>query len=509
MESFELSMQEIKLEFPGVMAIKEGALTIKSGEVHALIGANGAGKSSMMKVLCGYYDHWSGSMSLNGNSIEIRSIQDAKTLKIETVYQEVDVALIPYLSVAENIMIDALTQDMQGKTFVNWKAIYKEATKILDALNLSIDVTQNVESCTLAEKQMILIARSVSRACHVLILDEPTAPLSNTEAKELFRVVDDLKAQGVAIVFISHRLPEIFEMCDHITIMRDGKTVATLGVDETHEAQVVELMLGRTFESSFPKHTVSFGDVALELSNVSDDQMIKDINLHVRKGEIIGIAGLVGAGKTELCKTIFGVHPLKGGAVKKDGALLKIKDPSDAVNSGLALIPEERRKEGIMLSASIKENMTMAHLGAYAQFGFVNQKQEVQAVNAMIDELAIKVKHQSQNILELSGGNQQKVVVGKWLLSDADCFIFDEPTKGVDIGAKKDMFELIGGLVSQGKSVIYASCENNELLGITDRIYIMYDGKIVKEVLTHETTEDEILYYSAGGTSYECEQKTA
>ncbi|MBS3990922.1 MAG: sugar ABC transporter ATP-binding protein [Erysipelothrix sp.] len=503
MNNFELSMRNITIEFPGVKALNEAKLDVRHGEIHALIGANGAGKSTMMKVLSGSYTHWTGDMFLNGEHINIRSVKDAKSLGIETVYQEVDVALIPYLSVAENIMIDEMIMDMHGKHFVNWKEISNKAKAVLKKLNVNLRVNKKVEHCTLAEKQMVLIARSISRNCKLLILDEPTAPLSNKEADELFRIVKDLRDQGVAIVFISHRLPEIFSLCDHITIMRDGKHIVDMLIKDTNQKQVVEFMLGRSFEENYPKYEAEIGDIAFEVVSLSDRKMLKDISMHVRKGEIVGIAGLVGAGKTELCKALFGAESILSGQIKKDGQVISIKNPTQAVRHKLALVPEERRKEGVLVAESVYKNLTLPSIQQFSKYMFMLLSKERKVAKEMIHDLGIKTPTENQKVKNLSGGNQQKVVVGKWLIADADLYIFDEPTKGVDVGAKKDIFELIGRLVNQGKSVIYASCENAELLSITDRIYVMYDGRIVQEVKTKDASEDEILYYSAGGNNYE------
>lgn len=503
MSKFELSMRNISIEFPGVKALNEAQFDVRHGEIHALIGANGAGKSTMMKVLSGSYTHWTGEMYLNGEQINIRSVVDAKNLGIETVYQEVDVALIPYLSVAENIMIDKMIMDMNGKHFVDWKAVSNQAKEVLKRLNVSLKVNKKVEHCSLAEKQMVLIARSISRDCKLLILDEPTAPLSTKEAEELFRVVRDLRDSGVAIVFISHRLPEIFSLCDHITIMRDGKHISDMLIKETNEKQVVEAMLGRSFEENYPKYDADIGDVSFEVRSLTDKKILKDVSMNVRKGEIVGIAGLVGAGKTEFCKAIFGAESIVSGEIYKDQQRISIKNPTLAVKAKLALVPEERRKEGVLVSETVFKNLTLPSISQFSRYMFMLFGKEKKISKEIIRELGIKTPSENQKVKNLSGGNQQKVVVGKWLIADADVYIFDEPTKGVDVGAKKDIFELIGRLVNQGKSVIYASCENSELLSITDRIYVMYDGQVVKEVMTKDASEDEILYYSAGGKNYE------
>lgn len=495
-----LEMKDISIEFPGVKALKNVNFTTKTGTTHALVGANGAGKSTLMKVLSGAYNHYTGDIFIGGEKVDIRSPKDAKDYGIQIVYQEVDTALIPYLTVAENIMLDSMVNDMGKKQFVNWKEIHENAAAVLKRLNLKLSTKKIVSELTLAQKQMVLIARAISKQCRFLILDEPTAPLSNSETEELFRVVRDLKKNNVGIIFISHRLPELFEICDDVTVMRDGEFVANKKISETNQNQIVEYMLGRKFDENFPKYEVNIGDKAFEVKGLSDREKVKDINLYVRTGEIVGIAGLVGAGKTELCNALFGASHVTSGERVLNGKKLDVKSPYEAVRSGIALVPEERRKEGILVEESVATNITVTNLGEFCRFGsFLNFKAEKETAKKMINSLGIKTPDENRKVGLLSGGNQQKVAVGKWLITDAMVYIFDEPTKGVDVGAKKDIFELIGQLAKNGKSIIYASCELSEIMGITDRIYVMYDGRIVKELKTSCTNEEEILFYSTGG----------
>ncbi|MCT4595302.1 MAG: sugar ABC transporter ATP-binding protein [Anaeromicrobium sp.] len=499
MKAFKVEMQDISIEFPGVKALKGANFITKGGVVHALIGANGAGKSTLMKILSGAYSHWTGNIIIDGNHVNIRSAKEAKDLGIQIVYQEVDVALIPYLTVAENILVDEMVNGMDGRQFINWKSINKKAQEVLGYLNVDIPIKKKAAELTLAEKQMVLIARAIAQKCSLLILDEPTAPLSKSETDELFRVVEELKEKGVGIIFISHRLPEIFTICDNITIMRDGKFITKMRIKDTDEKEVVEHMLGRSLDESYPKYEVEIGEIALQVKNLKDNKMLKGINLDVRKGEIVGIAGLVGAGKTELCKALFGAEPITSGEIILNGKNLSLKDPNHAVEEGIALVPEERRKEGILVEESVMTNLTLGSLESFSKNSFIQFKKEYDRSWEIIKDLGIKTPNESQKVTYLSGGNQQKVAVGKWLIADADVYIFDEPTKGVDVGAKTDIFHLIGNLVSKGKSVIYATCETQEILGISDKIYVMYDGQIVKELITKDTLEDEILFHSAGG----------
>lgn len=498
----KLEMRNISIEFPGVKALSNVDFMVESGTIHALIGANGAGKSTLMKVLSGAYDHYTGDIYMNEQKADIRSPKTAKELGIDIVYQEVDTALIPYLDVAENIMLDILVNKMRGKHFVNWKEVHRAARKVLERLGIQLDTKTLVQDLALAEKQMVLIARSIAEERQFLILDEPTAPLSTKETEELFRIIRDLAYNhNVGIIYISHRLPELFAICEDITIMRDGEVVKRSKIAEMNSRHVVELMLGRKLEENYKRKPNEIGDKLFEVKNLTDKGgSIKQIDLQLRSSEIIGIAGLVGAGKTELCKTLFGALPVHSGEVWLNNKQIYLQSPYVAVQQGLALVPEERRKEGILVEEPVYSNLSAASLSKFTRiFGFLKPRSERAAAKNMIDSLGIKTPHENQKVALLSGGNQQKVVIGKWLMSEADVYIFDEPTKGVDVGAKQDIFDLIDNLTTMGKGIIYASSELSEVLSITDRIYVMYNGKIVKELITAETNEEEILYYSAGG----------
>lgn len=500
MQKITLDMKDISIEFPGVKALKNVNFTTETGISHALIGANGAGKSTLMKVLSGAYNHYTGEMYFNNEKANIRSPKESMQYGVQIVYQEVDTALIHYLTVAENIMLNDMVESKDKNSFINWGTIYKKSQEILNSMNVKISSKKLVSELTLAEKQMVLIARAISKDCKFLILDEPTAPLSNTETEELFRIVRDLKKKNVGVIFISHRLPELFEICDEITVMRDGEFVVKKNIGDTSQNEIVEYMLGRKMDEQFPPKENTIGEKLFEVKNLSDGQMVSDVSFHVNAGEIVGISGLVGAGKTELCKAIFGATPNVTGERVLKGEALKIREPHEAVKQGIALVPEERRKEGILVSESVAINITVSNLKRFCNANtFLNFGSEKKTAKEMISSLGIKTPSHESKVQNLSGGNQQKVAIGKWLVTDSEVYIFDEPTKGVDVGAKKDIFELIYDLAKAGKAVIYASCELSEILGITDRVYLMYDGKIVKELETSKTNEEEILYYSTGG----------
>lgn len=499
-KQIKLQMKKISIEFPGVKALENVDFLTMTGTSHALIGANGAGKSTLMKVLSGAYGHYTGEIYIDDEPVHIRNPKDAKDLGIQIVYQEVDTALVPYLTVGENIMLDYTVNDMGKKQMVSWGQIHKRSKEILEKMNVKVSSKKLVSELTLAEKQMVLIARAISKTCRFLILDEPTAPLSHSETEELFRIVRNLKLENVGVIFISHRLPELFEICDDITVMRDGEFVVQKSIQDMTQNQVVEYMLGRKLGDQFPKIDIQKGETIFETKNFSDGEKVRDIHIHAKKGEIIGIAGLVGAGKTELCKALFGMGKTNSGDVTLHGKKLRLRSPDEAVRQGIALVPEERRKEGVLVTESVTTNITAVNLKNFCTMNtFLNFKKEKNAAREVIQNLGIKTPSENTKVQNLSGGNQQKVAIGKWLMTDAEVYIFDEPTKGVDVGAKKDIFELIFQLAQRGKCIIYASCELSEMIGITDRVYVLYDGMVAKELLTSETNEEEILFYSTGG----------
>ncbi|MBQ6451030.1 MAG: sugar ABC transporter ATP-binding protein [Solobacterium sp.] len=501
-------MKNIGVEFPGVRALKGVDLTIESQKVTALIGANGAGKSTLMKVLSGVYNHYTGQITIDGKDVEIREPNTAKLLGIETVYQEVDTALEPNLSVAENIMVDYLVNGLGKKQFFNWNYIYKTSQDILDKLGLDdIDNRQLVGTMPLAKKQMVVIARAVLRDCRFLVLDEPTAALSEAETQHLFEIVRDLKNnRGVGVIFISHRLNELFEICDTLTVLRDGNLVLADQplTKETTINDIVQYMLGETYDQVLDRSGRTIGEKVLEVEGLTEfTGKCKDCSFYVRSGEIVGIAGLVGAGKTEMLKTLYAALPVSSGVVKVHGKEISPRIPADAVKAGICMIPEERRKEGLELTMSVAYNLSMATLSKYAQnpMQFLDKKQERVDAVSKVEQLHIATPSIDQQVMFLSGGNQQKVVIGKWIGSDADVFIFDEPTQGIDVGAKQEVYKLCIDLARQGKAVIYCTSETGEILALTDRTYVMYDGQIQKEFNTAETNEQQILVYSTGGTN--------
>lgn len=492
-----LKMTGISLAFPGVQALKQVSFEVKSGEIHALVGANGAGKSTLMKVLSGAETADEGTIRLDGKALSITSPRDAKQIGIDLVQQEVDVALVPYLTVAENICLDLLTDGtMTG--LVSQRRYIQRAKEALATLQAEISVKTRVEELRLAEKQLVLIARALVQERRFLILDEPTAPLSQAETSHLFSVVRRLAERGLGIIFISHRLQELYEICDSISVMRDGQLISRhLLTDITKEA-VVEQMLGRQLTSVVKTSRVNATNVLTVESATNAD--VHDISLTVQAGEVVGIAGLVGAGKTELCKALFGDRPFQEGEVRIGGKAHRLRNPQAAIQAGIGLVPEERRKEGILVADSVAENLTAAAAHDFVnRWGLMDRRKEADQASQWVKELGIKVADVKQEVGQLSGGNQQKVAIGKWLLTDVSVLVLDEPTKGVDVGAKQDIYRLIDGLAQQQKGILYATSEWDELLTVTDRIYVMFDGRIVHETKTADTSEETLLWYATGG----------
>lgn len=494
-----LEMNNINLAFSGFRALSNVAFTLRGGSVHALTGANGAGKSTLMAVLCGTHAHYEGEIVINNQPVSVRSPRDAKLLGIHLVQQEVDVALVPGLSIAENIMLDRLAEPGLG---FSWRAVREQAREALAQLDITLDVRRPIDSCTLAEKQQILLARALSHHCRFLILDEPTAPLDQHESERLFTVVRRLQQQGIGVVFISHRIHELKAICDTLTVLRDGKLIESSPMHDLSGEQIVEKMLGHELSDIFPPKRPPHGEeVLLQVDGLHDEGLLQDISLRLRKGEILGIAGLAGAGKTELCKALFGASKSRLTRGELNSQPWRPRDPADSVLRGLALVPEERRKEGIFIEEPIGMNLAVSAYNSFSRWSLFGHRQAWRWAEEVIARIGIRTTGPAQTLRRLSGGNQQKVAIGKWLRGNANVLIFDEPTKGVDVKAKTDLFTLIDGLARDGKGIIYASGEFSELVGLCDRICVLWDGRIVAEIPGAEAREETLLYYSTGGAA--------
>jgi len=493
-----LEMRNISISFAGFPALRQVDFTLEGGSVHALVGANGAGKSTLMAVLSGTPDHYTGQVTIDGQPVNIRLPHQARDHGIHLVQQEVDVALVPTLNVAENIMLDRLSEPGHWH---NWSQLYLQAQRLTAELGLNIDLRARIESCTLAEKQLILLARALSHKCRFLILDEPTAPLDQAESARLFALVRKLKAAGMAVVFISHRIHELRDICDRMTVLRDGRLVSDDSMDGLSNEHIIEKMIGHQLDDIYPpRRPAHSGETLLQIQGMHDKDKLRDISLRLHRGEILGIAGLAGAGKTELCKALFGATPSQVESGELNGKPWKPKEPHLSVEQGLALVPEERRKEGIFIDEDIPMNLSVTADDTFSRWSIFNRRQSLSWAKDIISRLGIRASGPMQKLARLSGGNQQKVAIGKWLRSESQVLIFDEPTKGVDIKAKTDVFRLIDGLAQQGKGIIYASGEFAELVGLCDRILVLWDGRIVAELDAADVDEETLLVYSTGGT---------
>ena len=492
---YHVEMQNICKIFGGVKALQDVSFQIKAGEIHALVGENGAGKSTLMKILSGAYKRDSGNIYIDGQLTQINKPKDGIDNGISIIYQEF--ALINSLTVAENIFIDKLNDNGQ---LINWKKLRKKAGDVLDSLGFgNIPANKTVSELSVAHQQVVEICKALARKSSVLILDEPTAVLATSEVEQLFKLLNELRAEGVAIIYISHRLDEIFSLCDRITVMKDGTYVGTYETSEMDEKKLVSLMIGRTLESYFPERESNFGQMALTVENIHSGKAVKDVSFEVREGEVLGISGLVGSGRTETMRAIFGADPLDGGRIILSGKEISIKSPMKAVKHGIGMLPEDRKAHGVLLNMPIRNNITLTRLKSFVgPFGVINEKKETAFINEMVKKLAIRAASIENNVSSLSGGNQQKVAISKLLAADCKVLILDEPTRGVDVGAKIEIYKIINELVSQNYAVIMISSEMMEIIGMCDRAIVMRNGSIAAELQKDELTEQNLINYSMG-----------
>ncbi|WP_010493941.1 sugar ABC transporter ATP-binding protein [Paenibacillus elgii] len=496
MTTYLLEMNDISKSFPGVRVLDKVTFNLTGGEVHALMGENGAGKSTLMKILGGIHRRDGGTVILKGTPCEIASPSMAQSLGIAMIHQELN--LIPHLTVMENIFLGReFTYGRSG--MINWGKMRQESVRFLSQLCLSIDPGIIAGELSVGQQQMIEIAKALSMNAEILVLDEPTAALTDREIEALFTVIESLKAKGVGMIYISHRMEEIFRICDRVTVMRDGHTVGTDRVADTNIDKLVKMMVGREIKDRFPKIDVSVGEPKLEVKGLSLPGKLQDISFAVRSGEIVGIAGLMGAGRTELAKALFGVTPARHGEIRVDGRPVAIRKPVDAIRAGIALVTEDRKDEGLLLNLSVKDNISLPNLKDVSSFGFVSRSKETGISERLISQLLIKTPNSEQKVGSLSGGNQQKVVIGKWLETNPQVFILDEPTRGVDIGAKKEIYDLMNQLISRGVAILMISSELPEVLGMSDRILVMHEGRIAGEFARGEATQEKIMHCATGG----------
>jgi ABC-type sugar transport system ATPase subunit len=487
-----LEMQGIGKTFPGVRALEGVQLRVKEGQVHALLGENGAGKSTLIKILSGAYAKDEGQILFEGKPVEIRGPHDAQALGISTIYQEFNLA--NDLTVAENVFLGHLPTKA-GR--VDWSTVKARTREILDALGVEFSVDAPISSLSVAEQQLVEIAKALNRKTRILVMDEPSALLGEKDLENLFRVVRSLQAQGIGIIYISHRLREIFALADEVTILKDGRYISTQRVADVTMDTLVKLMIGRDLKDVYPKRTVELGDVMLEVSGLSQSKLLRDISFELHAGEIVGFAGIVGSGRTELARAIFGADP-SSGEMRIAGKPYKPHSPAAAIRQGVALVTEDRKTQGLFLQLSVRINTTISGLRQLTRLGVINFGKELALVRRMIQELRIKTPTPSFLVVNMSGGNQQKVVLARWLSVGTRIFLMDEPTRGIDVGSKSEIYQIMDELTRQGVGIIMISSELPEVLGMSDRIMVMRQGRIVKELSRAEASEETVMHYAVG-----------
>jgi len=494
-------MKNISKEFPGVKALDNISFNIYEGKVMALLGENGAGKSTLMKILSGVYHMDLGEMFYDGKKIEFKCPRDSQNAGIAIIHQELN--LIPELTIGENIFLGREPVNTLRK--IDWKKLYLDSSALLKKLGIEKDPKEIVGSLSIGDQQMVEIAKALSLNARIIIMDEPTDALTDKEAKSLFNVISELKNDGCCIVYISHRLKEVFEMCDKVTILRDGKFIKEDEVKNLDEDLIIELMVGRKLDEQFPKVEQKTQGVVLEVKGLTN-KLVKNINFNLEKGEILGISGLMGSGRTELAKTIFGDIPYEDGRILIEGKEKRIHSPKEALKAGIAYVSEDRKSQGLVLELSVQENMTLSGLQQFeGHFFRIDRKKEEDIVNEYIHNMTIRTPHNQQLIKNLSGGNQQKASIAKGLITKPKVLILDEPTRGVDVGAKKEIYDLINQFKVEGMSIIIISSELPEILGMCDRILVMHKGSISGEFDRDQATQEKILKCAVGmkGDSYE------
>ncbi|MGI6688854.1 MAG: sugar ABC transporter ATP-binding protein [Christensenellales bacterium] len=481
-------MKNITKVFPGVKALDKVSLAIERGTVHALVGENGAGKSTLIKVIAGIYHQEEGEVFLDGELVNLRTPFESQQKGVSVVHQELKMS--ETLSVAENVFLGNL---MYKGRVVDWKGMRLKAAEMLQELGVPMDVEAAVETLSVAQKQMVEICKAINRNCKVLIMDEPSATLTEKEQVLMFNTIRKLRDAGVTIIYISHRMEEIFDLSDNVSVLRDGKHIATLPVDQVTRDELVSMMVGRTVTNVYPVAQKKPGDVVLEARGLNRRGVLHDISFQLRKGEVLGVAGLVGAGRTELARALLGIDKLDAGEILLHGQSVKIDSFRKAIGLGLSLVPEDRKSQGLVQIATVSRNICMVNMDAASRGFVMDASKERQISMEYVEKLDIVTPDVETEAQYLSGGNQQKVVIAKWLLEDSDIVILDEPTRGIDVGAKSEIHQLIVDLVEQGKSVMMISSELPEVIGMSDRILVIHEGRLVGELVRGEATQEKIM----------------
>lgn len=491
-----VEMKNIHKSFFNVQVLKGVDFDLVPGEIHALMGENGAGKSTLMKILTGIHKSNSGEIHYKGNLTEYHSPKEAEKAGIAVIHQELNI--IPYLTVAENMF---LGKELRRQPFgiLKTKEMNEKTREYLNRLGIDLDPQKEAGDLSVGQQQMIEIARAIAADTEVLIMDEPTAALTDREIETLFTVMNQLRKEGVAIIYISHRMEEIFRMCDRITVLRDGQSIGTKVTSETDFEEIVKMMVGRELGERFPERTAEIGEDRFVVKDLSLEGLFQNISFNVRKGEILGVAGLMGAGRTEIMETIFGARKKTGGRIYMDGKELNIRKPHHAIEAGIGFITEDRKDEGLVLGLTVRENLAIPNLKKLSKSAVIVKQKEKQWTEEMIQKLRIKTSGPEQEVKSLSGGNQQKVVFGKWLGIEPKLLILDEPTRGVDVGAKKEIYSIMNELTEKGFSIIMVSSELPEILGMSDRVMVIHEGKLTAILDKKEASQEKIMEAATGG----------
>ena len=494
-----LQLEGIVKRFPGVVALNGVSLEVRAGETHALLGENGAGKSTLIKTVAGVYHPDTGEIRIDGRPARIRTPHDAQALGISTIYQEFTLA--PDMSVAENVFLGREPLRIRALSIVDRRELIRRTRDVLRALDLQIDPEATVRHLGVAQQQMVEIAKALSLDARLIIMDEPTATLTSHEIDRLFGTIGRLKQRGVAVIYVSHRLEEVKSIADRATILRDGTYVATVPVASTSIDEMIRLMVGRDLKEKFPKVKVVPGDEVLRVEQLARKGVLHDISFTVRRGEIVGIAGLVGSKRTETARAIFGADPIDGGRIFLHGREMTARTPADAIRHRIALVPEDRKRHGIFACLPVRDNVVVSGLRQFSRRGFLDVRRARQRAQEFVSSLRVATPDLDKWVRDLSGGNQQKVVIAKWLNTNAELFLFDEPTRGIDVGGKIEVYRLMGELVSRGAAIVMISSELPEILGMSDRILVMRDGRICGEFDRADATEEKILNCALRGAA--------
>ena len=491
-----LEMENITKSFASNRVLDGVTIQIRPGEVRALMGENGAGKSTLMKILGGIYSADTGTIRIDGKQVEIKSVDDARRYGISFIHQEI--SNVPSMTVAENFFLGHEPKNRFG--MVDYKKMHSATRAALDVLGIKLPTNRLIRGLSIAQQQMLEIARAINENARIIIMDEPTASLTNNEVEDLFAQIRNLKEKNVAIIYISHRMEETFRVCDTVTVLRDGLFIGTKNTKETDDKELISMMVGREFDNMYGNEIVTGGDVIMEVKNLSSE-IVKDVSFDLRKGEILGFSGLVGAGRTETARALFGIDKILSGTITIEGKPVKISRPSDAIHAGIALVPEDRKGQGLFLTHSIATNLTFQVLNEFIRYLRVNKKKERGIVNEYKDKLSIRMSGLDQKAGELSGGNQQKVVISKWLAARPKVLILDEPTRGIDVGAKAEIYKLMRDLTKEGVSIIMISSELPEIINNSSRIAVMSEGRLVKilDPAKDEISQEIIMSYAVEG----------